>query len=55
MSTRVSRRALLGAATTGGAILGLGDVSFLSRLPPADGAEAAPATPAHLNPERATC
>jgi len=52
MSTRVSRRALLSAASTGGAILGLGKLSFFSKLPLVAAADAATGRiAARLRPE----
>ena len=39
MGTQVTRREWLRTAATGGALLGLGDVSFLSTLPPVSAAE----------------
>ena len=40
MSTPINRRHFLGAAAAGGAMLGLGDLSFLARLPSVSAAEA---------------
>lgn len=40
MQTRTTRRGFLRTATAGGAVLGLGDVGFLSRLQPVSAAEA---------------
>ena len=40
MSTRINRRHFLQASAAGGAMLGLGDLSFLSRLPRVSAEEA---------------
>ena len=41
MNTRTDRRRFLRASATSGALLGLGDLSFLSRLRPVSAGEAA--------------
>ncbi len=42
MASRQSRRRFLHTAATGGALLGLGDLGFLGRLPPVSAADAQP-------------
>lgn len=52
MDASITRRALLGTATTGAAVLGLGDLAFLSKLPRVSAAEAEPRRQAvRLEPE----
>ena len=43
MSTRATRRRFLQTTAAGGALLGLGDVAFLSQLNPVSAADALPA------------
>jgi len=52
MDAAITRRAFLGAGATGAAVLGLGDMAFLSKLPPLSAGEAEPRRQAvRLEPE----